>query len=170
MMTVGLSSNLENHDSSTPSWLGSAWRRPWLRPYRPPCDWHHGGSMLLLHSAVHRTAKTLHQTFFQWKKLSCTVSPTRSTIDYTLLEHPHSFHLTCFSLFFQHFPTHPQLSECDLPYPRHPSGWQYKACPMQRGAWIWTYLDTVDEMGFTGALLLRKHDETCSCHMFHKFP
>jgi hypothetical protein len=68
MMTVGLSSNLENHDSSTPSWLGSAWRRPWLRPYRPPCDWHHGGSMLLLHSAVHRTAKTLHQTFFQWKK------------------------------------------------------------------------------------------------------
>ena len=28
--------------------------------------------------------------------------------------------------------------KCDLPHPRHPSGWQYKACPMQRGAWIWT--------------------------------
>lgn len=114
--------------------------------------------------------KPCTRLFSSEKKLSCTVSPTRSTIDYTLLEHPHSFHLTCFSLFFQHFPTHPQLSECDLPHPRHPSGWQYKACPMQRGAWIWTYLDTVDEMGFTGALLLRKHDETCSCHMFHKFP
>lgn len=102
----------------------------------------------------HRAAKTLGWLFSSEKKtyLAQFRQPVK-TINYTLLEHPHSFHSTCFSNTFQL--THSfRTATCLTPGTPVDGSTRLAQCNAVPGfghcGW---------NMGFTGALLLRKHEK-----------